>query len=69
MGSTVTSRHPSEELSVIDNEIGERKLMGVEEEWSDTETKDSNPEVDDVRDKDRHGNVEQEHQCSNTKID
>ena len=43
--------------------------MGVEEEWSDTETKDSDPEVDDVRDKDRHGNVEQEHQCSNTKVD
>ena len=43
--------------------------MRVEEEGSDTKTKDGNPEVDDVRDKDRHGNVEQEHQCSNTKID
>lgn len=43
--------------------------MGVEEEGSDTETKDSDPEVDDVGDEDRHGDVEQEHQCSDTKVD
>ena len=69
MGSTVTSRHPSEELSVIDDKVGERELMGVEQEGSDTKTKDGNPEVNDVRDEYRHGDVEQEHQRSNTKVD
>jgi hypothetical protein len=31
--------------------------MRIEEEWSDTKTKDSHPEVDDMGDKDRHGDV------------
>jgi hypothetical protein len=44
-------------------------LMGVEQERSDTKTKDGNPEVDDMRDKDRHSNVEQEDQSSDTEID
>jgi hypothetical protein len=69
MGSAVTSRHPSEELSVINDKVGEGELMGVEEEWSDTETENGNPEVDNVRDKDRHGDVEQENQCSDTEVD
>jgi len=69
MGSTVTSRHPSEELSVINDEIGERELMGIEQEWSDTKTKDGDPEVDNVRDEYRHGDVKQEDQSSNTKVD
>jgi hypothetical protein len=69
MSSTVTSRHPSEELSVINDKVGERELMGVEQEGSDTKTKDGNPEVNDVRDEYRHGNVEQENQSSNTEID
>ena len=69
MSSTVTSRHPSEELSVINDKVGERELMGVEQEGSDTKTKDGNPEVDDMRDKYRHGNVEQEDQSSDTKVD
>jgi hypothetical protein len=69
MGSAVTSRHPSKELSVINDKVGEGELMRVEEEWSDTKTENGNPEVDDVGDKDRHGDVEQEDQSSNTKID
>lgn len=59
VGSTVTSRHPSKELSVINDKVGERELMRVEQEWSDTKTKNGDPEVDDVGDKDRHGDVEQ----------
>ena len=69
MGSTVTSRHPSEELSVIDDKVGERELMGVEQEGSDTKTKDGNPKVNDMRDEYRHGDVKQEDQSSNTKVD
>jgi hypothetical protein len=69
VGSTVTSRHPSEELSIIDDEVGERELMGVEQEGSDAKTKDGNPEVNDVRDEYRHGNVKQEDQSSNTEVD
>ena len=69
MGSGVTSRHPSKELSVVNDEVGEGELMRVEQEWGDTKTKDGNPEVDDVRDEYRHSDVKQEHQSSDTKID
>ena len=54
----VTSRHPSQELAVVDNEIGKRELMRVEQEWRNTKTENGDPEVDDVWDEDRHGNVQ-----------
>jgi hypothetical protein len=69
MGSAVSSRHPSEELSVVDDEVGECELMGIEEEWGNTKTKDGDPEVDDMGDPDGHGDVEQEDQCSHTEVD
>jgi hypothetical protein len=43
--------------------------MRIEEEWSDAKTKDSHPEVDNMGDKDRHGDVEQEDQGSDTEVD
>jgi len=46
VSSGVSSRHPSEVLSVIDNEVAEGELMRVEEEGSDTEGENRNPEVD-----------------------
>lgn len=69
VSSAVSSRHPSEELSVVDDEVGEGKLVRVEQEGSDTQTKDRHPEVDDVGDPDGHGDVKQENQGSHTEVD
>jgi hypothetical protein len=69
MRATVTTRHPSEELAVINDKVGKGELMRIEEERCDTETKDSHPEVDNVGDEDRHGDVEQENQGAYSEID
>jgi hypothetical protein len=53
----VTSGHPPQELSIINDEIGVRELMRVEQEWRYTKTDDGDPEIDQVRDPDRHGDV------------
>jgi hypothetical protein len=68
VGSAVTSRHPSKELSVVDDEVGEGELVRVEDEWRDTQTEDSHPEVNDVGDEDGHGNVKQQYQRSHTEV-
>ena len=36
MCSRITPRHPSQEFSIIDDKVGKRELMRVEEEWRDT---------------------------------
>jgi hypothetical protein len=43
--------------------------MRIEEERCDTKTKDSHPEVDNVGDENRHGDVEQENQGPYSEID
>jgi hypothetical protein len=65
----ITSRHPSEEFSVVDDKVRVGELMGIEEEWSDTKTNDGNPEVDKMWDPDGKCDVEEEDECSDTKVD
>lgn len=69
MRARVTSRHPAKEFSIVDNEVGERELMRVEEEGSDTKADDGNPEIDNVRNPDAHGDVKQQHQCPHAEVD
>jgi hypothetical protein len=59
--SRVSSRHPSQELSIVDDEIGKRELMRVEQEWRDAQTDDGDPKVDNVRHKHTEGDVQQQH--------
>ena len=44
--SRVSSGHPPQKFAIIDNEVGEGKLVRVEEEWGDTKREDRKPEVD-----------------------
>lgn len=69
MCSRVTSRHPTKELSVIDDEVGNGELVGVEEERSNTETDDRNPEVDKMRNPDCESDEEKEDEGTHTKVD
>lgn len=48
MGSGVTSGHPSQEFSVVDDEIGKGELMRVEQERCDDQRHYSDPEVNHV---------------------
>lgn len=56
----VSTRHPSQELPIVDDKVGERELMRVEQEWRDAERKHREPEVDEVRRPDGHGGIQQE---------
>lgn len=69
MGPGVTSRHPSQELAIVDDKVGEGELMRVEEEGRDTERHDRNPEVDQVWCPDRQGDIDQEHDRPQTQVD
>lgn len=69
MRARVASAHPSQELAVVDDEVGVRELVRVEQERRDTETDDGDPEVDQVRDKDRQRDVQQEDQRSEAEVD
>lgn len=65
----VASRHPSQELSVIDDEVGKRELMRVEQEWCDDEGHDGEPEVDHVPGPHRQSCKEQNDDRSNAQVD
>lgn len=41
----VSSRHPSEVLAVVNDEVAERELVRVEEEGSDAQGENRDPEV------------------------
>lgn len=57
MGQGITTGHPAKEFAIIDDEVGEGELVGVEEEWSDTKCEDCEPEVDEEWRPDRKGCV------------
>lgn len=63
MSPGITTRHPSKELAVVNDEVGEGKLMRVEEEGSDAKRHDRDPEVDQVWGPDRQRDVDQQHDC------
>ena len=44
----ISSRHPPQKFTIIDDEVGKGELVRVEKEWSDTEREDREPEVDEV---------------------
>jgi hypothetical protein len=54
---------------VVDDKIGENKLMRVEQEWCDAEGKDGNPEIDQERCPQGQRDIEQHDQCPHTEID
>lgn len=69
MGARVSSRHPSKQLSVVDDEVAEGELVRVEEERRDGERQYGDPEVNQVRRPYGQGDVEQEDEGTKTKVD
>lgn len=69
MCSRITSRHPTKEFSVVDDKVGNGELVRVEKERSNTETDDSNPEVDKMRNPDCEGDKEKEDKGTHTEVD
>lgn len=67
--SRVTAGHPAKVLAVIDDEVGERELMRVENEGSDREREHGDPEIDQVRHPDGHGHEEQRQERPHAEID
>lgn len=67
--SGVTARHPAQELSIVNNEVGVRELMRIEQERCNAERKDREPEVDEVRRPKGHGRVEQQQEVTHTHVD
>lgn len=66
---SVTSRHPSQELAIVDDEVGKGELMRVEHERCDTERHHGDPEVDQVRHPNRHRDVENDEQGAHAEVD
>ena len=64
----VASRHPSQILAVVDDEVGERELMRVEDEGGDAECEDGDPEVDEMRDPDGQGDVQEHEQRPHAEV-
>ena len=69
LGTRVTTRHPAEELAVVDNEVRERELVRVEHERRDAQRQHRDPEVDEEGRPDGHGGVEKQKQVAHTHID
>ena len=65
----VTTRHPPQELPVVDDEVRKVELMGVEDERRDTERHDGEPEVDEVRRPDGHRSVEEHQDVPHAHVD
>ena len=59
LGTRVTTRHPAEELAVVDDEVRERELVRVEDERRDAQRQYRDPEVDEEGRPDSHGGVEE----------
>lgn len=58
MGQGIATRHPAKEFAIIDYEVSEGELVGVEEERGDAEREDREPEVDKKWRPDRQGCIE-----------
>lgn len=69
MRPRVTSRHPAEELAIVDDEIGECELMGIEHKRCDTESHDSDPEVDQMRHPNGQGRIQKQEESTHAKVD
>lgn len=54
---------------VVDDEVCERELVGVEEERGNAKRKDGYPEVYQVWSPKRESHVEQHQQCPHTEVD
>lgn len=65
----VTTRHPTQELSVVDDEIGERELVRVEDKWRNTERQDREPEVNQEGSPDGHGGIQEQEEIPHTHVD
>lgn len=65
----ITPRHPTQELPVVDDEVGERELVGVEQEGGNAKRKYREPEVDEVRCPDGHGRVQEEQEVPHSHVD
>jgi hypothetical protein len=68
MGERIPARHPAKELSIIDDEISKRELMGIEKEWGDAKSEDGDPEVDEVGHPQRKGHVKQQTERAHTEV-
>ena len=69
MGSGIASGHPTQELSIVDDEVGECELVRVEEERSNAKSHDGDPAVDQVRHPDCKRGIQQKQQCTHTEVD
>ena len=54
---------------VINNKVGGRELVRVEQEWRDTQRQNRNPEVCDPTCPERQSDIEQHHQGPHSEID
>lgn len=66
--SRISSRHPSQKLAIIDDEVGKGKLVRVKEEWSDAEREDREPKVDEMWYPDGERGVEEQEKIPHAHI-
>ena len=59
-GLRITTGHPTQELSVIDDEVGEGELVRVEHEWRNAKGQNREPEINQVGSPDGHGSVQEQ---------
>ena len=69
LGTRVTTRHPAEELAVVDDEVRERELVRVEDERSQTQRKRRNPEINHMRYPERDRHIKQHDQRPHPQVD
>lgn len=55
-------------LPIINDEIGEHKLMRIEQERCNTQREDGDPEIDEVGCPERQGHIEKHDQCPHPQI-
>lgn len=69
MRSRVATRHPSKEFTIVDDEVGERELMRVEQEGCDDERHNTDPEVDEMGHPNCHRDVDEYQECAHAEVD
>ena len=65
----IATRHPAKVLAVVDDEVGDRELVRVENEWRHAEGDDVEPEVDQMRHPEGEGDIEQEDEGAHAEVD
>ena len=65
----IAARHPTKEFPIVNDEVGERELMRIEQERRDAKRKNGEPEVDQMGNPNGQRDIEQDEEVSEAHVD